>query len=158
MSKPKKKFKDSTVGKLLFGAASVVSPQLGAVLNGVVSPKDAIAEITKAKIPTEDKIKLQQLIYDQQNKEMDSVTDRWKADMNSVNSGWLSKNVRPLVLIWCIVVFSLAGILDSVNSIDFQINSLWNDTFEKVMLAVVFSFFGGRTFEKGANIITGNKK
>tara|TARA_Y100000114_G_scaffold68022_1_gene62381 strand:- start:246 stop:719 length:474 start_codon:yes stop_codon:yes gene_type:complete len=154
----KKKFKDSTVGKLLFGAASIVSPQLGAVLNGVTSPKDAIAEITKAKIPTEDKIKLQQLIYDQQNKEMDSVTDRWKADMNSVNSGWLSKNVRPLVLIWCIVVFSLAGILDSVNSIDFQINSLWNDTFEKVMLAVVFSFFGGRTFEKGANIITGNKK
>lgn len=158
MSKTKKPFKESTVGKLLFGAASIVSPQLGAVLNGVTSPKDAIAEITKAKIPTEDKIKLQQLIYDQQNKEMDSVTDRWKADMNSVNSGWLSKNVRPLVLIWCIVVFSLAGILDSVNSIDFQINSLWNDTFEKVMLAVVFSFFGGRTFEKGANIITGNKK
>jgi hypothetical protein len=134
----KKKFKDTTVGKLLFGAASIVNPQLGAVLNGVTSPKDAIAEITKAKIPTEDKIKLQQLIYDQQNKEMDSVTDRWKADMNSVNSGWLSKNVRPLVLIWCIVVFSLAGILDSVNSINFQINSLWNDTFEKVMLAVVF--------------------
>jgi hypothetical protein len=158
MSKIKKPFKESTVGKLLFGAASIVSPQLGAVLNGVTSPKEAIAEITKAKIPTEDKIKLQQLIYDQQNKEMDSVTDRWKADMNSVNSGWLSKNVRPLVLIWCIVVFSLAGILDSVNSIDFQINSLWNDTFEKVMLAVVFSFFGGRTFEKGANIITGNKK
>lgn len=158
MSNPKKKFKDSTVGKLLFGAASVVSPQLGAVLNGVTSPKDAIAEITKAKISTDDKIKLQQLIYDQQNKEMDSVTDRWKADMNSVNSGWLSKNVRPLVLVWCIVVFSLAGILDSVNTIDFQINTLWNDTFEKVMLAVVFSFFGGRTFEKGANIITGNKK
>tara|TARA_R100001591_G_scaffold105337_1_gene113324 strand:- start:38 stop:514 length:477 start_codon:yes stop_codon:yes gene_type:complete len=158
MSKDKKPFKSTTVGKLLFGAASIVSPQLGAVLNGVTSPKDAIAEITKAKISTDDKIKLQQLIYDQQNKEMDSVTDRWKADMNSVNSGWLSKNVRPLVLVWCIVVFSLAGILDSVNSIDFQINTLWNDTFEKVMLAVVFSFFGGRTFEKGANIITGNKK
>ena len=153
MSKDKKPFKSTTVGKLLFGAASIVSPQLGAVLNGVTSPKDAIAEITKAKISTDDKIKLQQLIYDQQNKEMDSVTDRWKADMNSVNSGWLSKNVRPLVLVWCIVVFSLAGILDSVNSIDFQINTLWNDTFEKVMLAVVFSFFGGRTFEKGANIM-----
>jgi len=154
----KKKFKDSTVGKLLFGAASMINPTLGQVLSGVSSPQDALAEISKSKISTNDKIKLQQLIYDQQNKEMDSVTDRWKADMNSVNSGWLSKNVRPLILIWCIVVFSLAGILDSVNSIDFQINSLWNDTFEKVMLAVVFSFFGGRTFEKGANIITGNKK
>ena len=55
----KKKFKDTTVGKLLFGAASIINPQLGAVLNGVTSPKDAIAEITKAKIPVADKIKLQ---------------------------------------------------------------------------------------------------
>tara|TARA_Y100000361_G_scaffold153701_1_gene176250 strand:- start:1171 stop:1644 length:474 start_codon:yes stop_codon:yes gene_type:complete len=154
----KKPFKDTTVGQLLFGAASVINPTLGNVLQGVTSPKEALAEITKSNISSDDKIKLQQMIFDQQNKEMDSVTARWKADMNSVNSGWLSKNVRPLVLIWCIVVFSLAGILDSVTSINFQINSLWNDTFEKVMLAVVFSFFGGRTFEKGANIITGNKK
>ena len=147
----KKKFKDTTVGKLLFGAASVVSPQLGAVLNGVTSPKDAIAEIGKAKISTDDKIKLQQLIYDQQNKEMESISMRWKAD--SASDSWLSKNVRPMVLIWCIVVFSFAGILDSVNSIDFQINSLWNDTFEKVMMAVVISYFGSRGIEKSTNII-----
>ena len=147
----KKKFKDTTVGKLLFGAASVVSPQLGAVLNGVTSPKDAIAEIGKAKISTDDKIKLQQLIYDQQNKEMESISMRWKAD--SASDSWLSKNVRPMVLIWCIVEFSFAGILDSVNSIDFQINSLWNDTFEKVMMAVVISYFGSRGIEKSTNII-----
>jgi hypothetical protein len=147
----KKKFKDTTVGKLLFGAASVVSPQLGAVLNGVTSPKEAIAEIGKAKISTDDKIKLQQLIYDQQNKEMESISMRWKAD--SASDSWLSKNVRPMVLIWCIVVFSFAGILDSVNSIDFQINALWNDTFEKVMMAVVISYFGSRGIEKSTNII-----
>ena len=61
----KKKFKDSTVGKLLFGAASIINPTLGQVLNGVTSPKDAIAEITKAKISVDDKIKLQQLVYEQ---------------------------------------------------------------------------------------------
>lgn len=147
----KKKFKDTTVGKLLFGAASVVSPQLGAVLNSVTSPKEAIAEITKAKIPTEDKIKLQALIYEQQNKEMEEISMRWKAD--SASDSWLSKNVRPLVLVWCIVVFSFAGILDSVNSIDFQINALWNDTFEKVMMAVVLAYFGGRSGEKIGNIL-----
>jgi hypothetical protein len=87
----------------LFGAASVVSPQLGAVLNGVTSPKDAIAEIGKAKISTDDKIKLQQLIYDQQNKEMEEISLRWKAD--AASGSWLAANVRPMVLIWCIVVF-----------------------------------------------------
>ena len=149
----KKKFKDTTVGKLLFGAASIINPQLGAVLNGVTSPKEAIAELTKAKIPVADKIKLQQLIFEQQNKEMEAVTNRWRADQNS--DSWLSKNVRPLVLIWCIVVFSLAGIFDSIEQIPFQINALWNDTFEKVMMAVVLAYFGGRTTEKASSIIKG---
>ena len=146
----KKKFKETTVGKLLFGAASVVSPQLGAVLNGVVSPKEAIAEIGKAKISTDDKIKLQQLIYDQQNKEMEEISLRWKADATS--GSWLAANVRPMVLIWCIVVFSFAGILDSVESIPFNIGVTWNDTFEKVMMAVVLAYFGGRSGEKVTSI------
>ena len=146
----KKKFKETTVGKLLFGAASVINPQLGAVLNGVTSPKEAIAEITKAKIPTEDKIKLQTLIYEQQNKEMEEISSRWKADASS--DSWLSKNVRPLVLVWCIIVFSFAGILDSVDSIPFNIGTTWNDTFEKVMMAVGLAYFGGRTTEKATSL------
>ena len=149
----KKPFKESTVGKLLFGAASIINPQLGQVLSGVASPKEAIAEITKAKIPTEDKIKLQTLIYEQQNKEMEEISSRWKADATS--DSWLSKNVRPLVLVWCIIVFSFAGILDSVDSIPFNIGSTWNDTFEKVMMAVVLAYFGGRTTEKASSIIKG---
>ena len=64
----------------------------------------------------------------------------------------MSKNVRPLVLVWCIVVFSFAGILDSVDSIGFHINETWNDTFEKVMMAVVLAYFGGRSGEKAASM------
>jgi len=147
---PKKQFKDTTVGKLLFGAASVINPTLGNVLQGVVSPQEAIAEITKADVSNDDKIKLQQLIYEQQNKEIEAITTRWQAD--SMSDSWMSKNVRPLVLVWCITIFSLAGILDSVESIPFQINALWNDTFEKVMMAVVLAYFGGRSSEKAASI------
>jgi|TARA_B100001093_G_C26472948_1_gene861429 hypothetical protein len=146
----KKKFKDTTVGKLLFGAASIVNPTLGSVLQGVTSPKEAIAEIGKAKISTSDKIKLQQLIYEQQNKEIESITSRWEADSKS--DSWLSKNVRPMVLVWCIVIFSFAGILDSVESVPFHIGELWNDTFEKVMMAVVLAYFGGRTTEKATRM------
>jgi len=115
----KKEFKDTTVGKLLFG-------------------------------PVEDKIKLQQLIFDQQNKEIEAITSRWKAD--SMSDSWMSKNVRPLVLIWCIVIFSFAGILDSVENIPFTIHDNWNSTFENVMMAVVLAYFGGRTTEKATSI------
>ena len=150
MSKPKKKFAESTVGKLLFGAASIANPTLGNVLKGVTSPGEAIAAIGKSDASTEDKIKLQQLIYEQQNKEIEAITDRWKAD--AASDSWLSKNVRPLVLVWCIVVFSFAGILDSVESIPFNIGVTWNDTFEKVMMAVVLAYFGGRSGEKVTSI------
>ena len=150
MSKPKKKFAETTVGKLLFGAASIVNPTLGNVLSGVTSPAEAIAAIGKSDVSGEDKIKLQQLIYEQQSKEMQAITSRWQA--NAASDSWLSKNVRPLVLVWCIVIFSLAGILDSVESIPFNIGVTWNDTFEKVMMAVVLAYFGGRSGEKVTSI------
>ena len=134
----------------MFGAASVINPTLGNVLQGVTSPKEAIEAITKSDAPADDKVKLQQMIYEQQNKELQAITSRWEAD--SMSDSWMSKNVRPLVLVWCIVIFSLAGILDSVESIPFQINSTWNDTFEKVMMAVVLAYFGGRTTEKATSI------
>lgn len=135
---------------MLLGAANLINPALGTVLEGVTSPKDAIAEIMKSDISVEDKTKLQQLIFEQQNKEMEEISSRWKSD--STSDSWLSKNVRPLVLIWCIVVFSIAGIFDSIPSIPFQINSLWNNTFESVMMAVVLAYFGGRTTEKATSM------
>jgi hypothetical protein len=150
----KKPFKESTVGKMLLGAASLVSPALGGVLSGAISASDAISAITKSSISDEDKIKLQTLIYEQQNKEIEEISNRWNAD--SISDSWLSKNVRPMILIWCIVVFTIAGIIDSVETIPFQISSLWNDTFENVMMAVVLAYFGGRTTEKAANLF--NKK
>ena len=151
MGKP---FKESTVGKMLLGAASLVSPALGGVLSGAISASDAISAITKSSISDEDKIKLQTLIYEQQNKEIEEISNRWNAD--SISDSWLSKNVRPMILIWCIVVFTIAGIIDSVETIPFQISSLCNDTFENVMMAVVLAYFGGRTAEKAANLF--NKK
>ena len=90
------------------------------------------------------------LLLDLDMQEMQNISDRWKYDMQS--DSWLSKNVRPLVLVWCIVVFSFAGILDSVESIPFNIGVTWNDTFEKVMMAVVLAYFGGRSSEKVTNI------
>ena len=127
MSNPKKKFAETTVGKLLLGAASIANPTLGNVLKGVTSPKEAIAAIGKSDASSDDKIKLQQLIYDQQNKEMEAITARWNADSKS--DSWLSKNVRPMVLIWCIVVFSVAGILDCVETVPFVIHDKRNYTF-----------------------------
>ena len=47
MAKKRKKFGDTTFGKILKGAVSVVNPTLGNLLEGVVSPSEAVEHIIR---------------------------------------------------------------------------------------------------------------
>ena len=149
MEKKKKKFKETTVGKLLLGVASTINPTLGKFLDGVPSPPEALAEITKADVPAEDKVKLQQMIYDHQQVEMKEISERWKADMTSDSK--LSKSVRPLVLIFVIVCTMLLIFIDS-GFITFAVDDEWKELLQIVLLTVIASYFGGRSYEKGKSI------
>jgi len=142
---PKKKFKDTTVGKLLLGAAKVINPALGNVLEGVISPSEAIKEITKSDISTEDKIKLQQLIHEQQNKEIEETTKRWVSD-NSTDS-YLTRNIRPLTLSFLTLTLFIYIILDSSLE-GFKIDSNWIDLLSSLLLLVYGGYFGMRSAEK----------
>ena len=145
MSKPKKKFAESTVGKLILGAAGIVNPTLGNVLKGVTSPKEAIAEIGKAKIPTQDKIRLQQMLFEQQSKEMQEISTRWVADSKS--DSWLSRNVRPMVLIFLVVSSVLMVFIDA-GWIDFEISQSNQALLTTSLSISLGAYFGGRSFEK----------
>ena len=142
---PKKKFKDTTVGKLLLGAAKVINPALGNVLEGVISPSEAIKEITKSDISIEDKIKLQQLIHDQQNKEIEETTKRWVSD-NSTDS-YLTRNIRPLTLAFLTLTLFIYIILDSSLQ-GFKIDPNWIDLLSSLLLLVYGGYFGMRSAEK----------
>ena len=150
---PKKKFSETKVGKFLSKAAPGILGTVGDILpdNGLFGVVKNLISKDEA-MPVEDKEKALKLL-EQDMVEMQEISKRWASDMKS--DSWLSKNVRPLVLVWCIVVFSLAGILDSIESVPFHIGATWNDTFEKVMMAVVLAYFGGRTAEKSTSIFKG---
>jgi len=140
----KKPFKETTVGKLLFGAATVINPTLGSVLNGVTSPKEALAEITKAKISNDDKIKLQQMLFEQQSKEMEEISSRWISD----NSGsWLSRNVRPIVLLF-LIVSTIVLIFIDAGFINFEVKDSYVDLLQLTLITCISAYFGGRSFEK----------
>ena len=141
----KKKFKDTTVGKLLLGAAKVINPALGNVLEGVISPGEAIKEITKSDISIEDKIKLQQLIHDQQNKEIEETTKRWVSD-NATDS-YLTRNIRPLTLAFLTLTLFIYIILDSSLQ-GFKIDPNWIDLLSSLLLLVYGGYFGMRSAEK----------
>ena len=142
---PKKKFKDTTLGKLLLGAAKVINPTLGNVLEGVVSPSEAIKEITKSNISVEDKIKLQQLIHEQQNKEIEETTKRWVSDNNT--DSYLTRNIRPLTLAFLTLTLFIYIILDSSLQ-GFKIDPNWIDLLSSLLLLVYGGYFGMRSAEK----------
>ena len=147
----KKKFKDTTVGKMLLGAAGLINPTLGSVLQGVTSPKEAIAEIGKSKISNDDKIKLQQMLFEQQTKEMQEISTRWVADSKS--DSWLSRNVRPMVLIF-LVVSSVLMVFIYAGWINFEISQSNQALLTTSLTVTLGAYFGGRSFEK----ITNGKK
>ena len=145
----RKKFKDTTVGQILLGAASAINPTLGRVLEGVTSPKEALSKITKADISAEDKIRLQEMIYDHQTKEMEAVTTRWQSDMASDNK--LSKSVRPLTLIFLFVSTVVLIFIDS-GFINFAVDDEWKELLKMLLITITAAYFGGRSYEKGKSI------
>ena len=74
-----------------------------------------------------------------------NITDRWKADMNS--DSWLSKNVRPLILIFLVVSTDLMIFIDA-GTIQFVVEEKWTDLLQLVLITVIGAYFGGRSFEK----------
>ena len=74
-----------------------------------------------------------------------NVTERWQSDMNS--DSWLSKNVRPMVLIFLVVCTMLLIFIDA-GALSFQVDDKWTDLLQLVLITVIGAYFGGRSFEK----------
>ena len=73
------------------------------------------------------------------------VTERWKVDMNS--DSWLSKNIRPLVLVFLVVATILLIFIDG-GVISFKVEDKWTDLLQLVLITVIGAYFGGRSLEK----------
>ena len=73
------------------------------------------------------------------------MTERWKVDMNS--DSWLSKNIRPMVLIFLVVATVLMIFIDA-GVVQFEVKDTWVDLLQLVLITVIGAYFGGRSLEK----------
>ena len=73
------------------------------------------------------------------------ISSRWSADMKS--DSWLSKNVRPLVLIFLVISTVLLIFIDA-GAINFTVEAKWTDLLQLVLITVIGAYFGGRSLEK----------
>tara|TARA_R100001463_G_scaffold73133_2_gene127009 strand:+ start:403 stop:795 length:393 start_codon:yes stop_codon:yes gene_type:complete len=123
--------------KTIFGGgAEKLVESVGGVLDNLSTSKEEKLEAKR---------KIKELMVSHQVEVEKNVSERWKADMNS--DSWLSKNVRPLVLVFTIACTMLLVFIDS-GSITFQVEEKWTDLLQLVLITIIGAYFGGRSVEK----------
>tara|TARA_R110000744_G_scaffold238412_1_gene355878 strand:+ start:641 stop:1096 length:456 start_codon:yes stop_codon:yes gene_type:complete len=142
---PKKKFKDTRVGKFLskaapniLNAASDIIPDAGILklIGGLISKDKVLTPKDK-----EEALKLLEMDIT----EMQEVSKRWSSDMAS--DSWLSKNVRPMMLIFLTISTWLLILMDSLD-IEFGVGTEWIDLLKSLLITTYLAYFGSRGLEK----------
>jgi len=90
-------------------------------------------------------------LIEQDLQELKEISGRWRADMKS--DSWLSKNTRPLTLIYLTFASTTLIIIDSFHTM-FDVDTAWVDLLKTLLVTVYVAYFGSR----GAEKITNNKK
>lgn len=145
----KKPFKDTKLGKFLKNKApELFSETLRNVgdLTGIkalnivgnlIDRSDSISDTDKA---------VARALLDFEIQELSEISSRWKYDM--VSDSWLSKNVRPLTLVFLLLLLSAIMISDSVEPWEFEVKESYISLLEALLITVVAAFFGSRWFNK----------
>ena len=126
----------SIIGKIFSSGAGDLVKNVGGVIDNLHTSKEE-------KLEAERKIKDMIMGYEAEMQKQ--VTERWKMDMNS--DSWLSKNIRPLVLVFLVVATVLLVFIDA-GAISFQVQDKWTDLLQLVLITVIGAYFGGRSIEK----------
>ena len=124
------------LAKLFGKAAGGIVEKIAGVADKFIQTKEERAAVEK---------EMTQIFIQAEAEMQKNVTERWKADLEHGN--WLTRSVRPLVLVFLIVSTILMVFIDS-GSIEFQVEEKWTDLLQLVLITVIGAYFGGRSIEK----------
>ena len=126
----------SILSNIFSGGAKDLIEGVGGVIDNLHTSKDE-------KLAAE--LKIKELVANYETQMEKEITSRWQADMAS--DSWLSKNIRPLVLLFLVVSTVLLIFIDA-GTIKFVVESKWTDLLQLVLITVIGAYFGGRSIEK----------
>ena len=124
------------IKKLFSAGAGELIKSVGGVLDNLTTSKEE-------KLAAE--LKIKDMIMGYEAEMQKQVTERWKVDMNS--DSWMSKNIRPIVLVFLVVATVLLIFIDA-GTISFKVEDKWTDLLQLVLITVIGAYFGGRSLEK----------
>ena len=128
------------MGKILSKLFGATGSNIAEKISGIID-KHTLSKVEKAQFEKE----MEEIWIKAEADIQKNVTERWKTDMNS--DSWLSKNVRPLVLIFLVVSTVLMVFIDA-GVIAFEVKASWIDLLQLVLITVIGAYFGGRSAEK----------
>ena len=126
----------SILAKIFSSGAGELVKSVGGVIDNLTTSKEEKLEAER---------KIQDLIANHEVEMEKNITERWKMDMQS--DSWLSKNIRPLVLVFLVVSTVLMIFIDA-GTITFVVEDKWTDLLQLVLITVIGAYFGGRSLEK----------
>jgi len=126
----------SILSKIFSSGATELIKGVGDVVDNLTTTEEERLEAKR---------KIEHMVSSFEAEMQKEVTTRWTQDMNS--DSWLSKNIRPLVLIFLVVSTVLLIFIDA-GVIEFEVKATWVDLLQLVLITVIGAYFGGRSFEK----------
>ncbi len=147
MAKRRKKFGQTTVGRIIKGIVGTVVPGIAPLLQGESTSVEDVLAVLKGEpgLSAEEKLTLEAQILDAVAREEEAVSTRWQADAYS--DSWLSKNIRPLSYgCYSLLVFFL--LVADFYSVDLDVSDTWINFIMITYSTMTGAYFGGRTFEK----------
>ena len=126
----------SILGTIFSGGAKDLVEGVGGVIDDLHTSEEEKLEAAQ---------KVKELVSNYEVEMEKQITDRWKSDMAS--DSWLSKNVRPMVLVFLVVSTVLMIFIDA-GAISFNVEPKWTDLLQLVLITVIGAYFGGRSLEK----------
>ena len=126
----------NVLSKIFSSGATELIKGVGGVIDNLHTSKEE-------KLEAEQKVK--ELVSSYEIEMEKNITERWKMDMQS--DSWLSKNIRPLVLVFLVVSTVLMIFIDA-GAINFVVEDKWTDLLQLVLITVIGAYFGGRSLEK----------
>lgn len=147
MRKDRKKIKDTKVGIWLKDKAPDVLETVGELLpdQGALGVVKRLIDL-EPNMTAQEKMELEKMLMEYESNAQDNVTERWKSDMMS--DSWLSKNIRPMILMYLILSFTIFVVTDSIENVGFNINESYIDVFSVLMTTAFTAYFAGRSYEK----------
>ena len=126
----------SIFSKIFSNGAKELVSEVGSVVDNLTTTKEEKLEAKK---------KLKEVLLDYEKAIQVEVSERWRGDMQS--DSWLSKNIRPMVLIFLCFSTVLLIFIDS-GVITFRVDESWVELLKVVLMTCIGAYFGGRSFEK----------